>query len=97
MLHTLKDFCIDEAADPRFGEPSTKRGHQDGFPCCIGGDAGDLLFRGFDVVDGKTWLRDPTVATNLEVANDFSEEEWLDMAREIFKQAYQAIGLTAIY
>lgn len=101
MLHHLqRPFIIDEAANPRFGDPSiseVRRAEQSshGFYRCCGGDHGDLLFNGYDVEDGKTILRNPAVST-FGPPEDWTEDDWEMLAREIFDASYASIGIETV-
>jgi len=109
IYHLQSAFVIDEAANPRFGTPSTsevKRAeterHHHGFNRVIGGDRGDLLFDGYEVVDGKTILSNPAVSTNLLFRGDRSSElsqgdgTVEELAREIFEVAFDSIGIETV-
>ena len=109
MLYHLKNaFVIDEAANPRFGTPGAgevKRAETDyfhGFNRIIGGDRGDLLFDGYEVVDGKTILSNPAVSTNLLFRGDRSavltqgDGTVEELAREIFDASFASIGIETV-
>lgn len=67
----------------RFGEDCRK----------IGGDLGDLLFEGFDVVNGNTVLRSPVLVSSLQLG----EEEATELASEILLASFDSIGLETLY
>ena len=98
IYHLQNPFVIDAAANPRFGTPSIteiKKAETSnhGFYRVIGGDKGDLLFDGYDVADGKTFLYSPAVQTAYSGLND---EEVVEMAREIFDESFASIGIETV-
>ena len=103
MIHSLSEpFVIEEAANPRFGDASIQEVRRSestplyhGFYRVIGGDAGDLLFDGYSVEKGKTILCNPAVNSNM-ADESWSEEDWNNLAREIFNCSYASIGIECV-
>jgi len=101
LYHLQNAFVIDEAANPRFGTPGSgevKRAETDdyfhGFNRVIGGDRGDLLFDGYEVVGGKTILSSPAVWSNSTLLLSAGEDE--ELAREIFDASFASIGIETV-
>ena len=59
----------------------------------IGGDKGDLLFNGYDVLDGETVLRDPAFCTFFD---DLSDQEAFDYAQQVLHEAFASIGTACV-
>lgn len=90
---TLSPLSIPIEANPRFAEMSSselrKREHR-----VIGGDVGDLIFKGYYIENGKTVLIDPVIVTshkNLDV------QEVQDVAQVILSCAFISIGEACLY
>lgn len=99
MIYYLQQpFVIDGEAPSRFSTPSITEIHRAeksgrGFNRCIGGDKGDLLFDCYDVDDGQTTLSNPALSTSIEGLTD---DEVMDIAREVFDASFASIGWDAV-
>jgi hypothetical protein len=81
-------------ADPRSSDLGIREvDRYNGWSRRIGGDKGDLLFNGYDVVDGETVLRDPAFCT---VFDDLTDQEVLDYAHQVVHEAFAAIGTECV-
>lgn len=98
IYHLQSPFVIDGEAPSRFATPSITEIHRAeksgrGFNRCIGGDQGDLYFDCYDVGDGQTTLSNAALSTSHE---DLTDDEVMDIAREIFDAAFASIGWDAV-
>lgn len=91
-----KELSVDCEANPRFGDlgiHEIDRNH--GWGRCIGGDLADLLFRGYDVVDGRTILRDPAIITNVNMEK-WTEDDFHSLANSILQESFASVGVDCL-
>ena len=86
------ELSLPALANPKFKDLSftevTKRDCR-----VIGGDKGDLEFKGYELEDGKTFLYKPVVVTTLEGLTD---DQVFDVANEILMFSYESIGAECV-
>ena len=88
------EMALEVEADPRFGDLGIRESNRyNGRSRRIGGDKGDLLFDGYDVLDGRTVLRAPAFCTAFD---DLTEQEVLDYAQEVLDEAFASIGTDCV-
>lgn len=63
-----------------------------GYPRVIGGDRGDLLFKGYTLMGDRTVLDNPALMTMLELTPDEAHE----IALEILMESYESIGVECV-
>jgi hypothetical protein len=108
MIYYLQNpFVIDAAANPRFGDPSiseVKRAETvayfHGCNRVLGGDLGDLVFDGYEVVAGQTILSNPGVWSEQHFWAPHQEQptdaEVSELAWEIFHESFDNIGIETV-
>ena len=84
-------ISLDGEANPRNADLTSsevKRGYR-----TIGGDKGDLHFKGYTLEDGRTTLYQPWITTTLE---DLTEDEVNEIAQEILDFSFDSIGFESV-
>lgn len=88
------ELAIPAEANPRFGIPGIHElDRYSGWNRCTGGDKGDLLFDGYDMIDGRTVLLNPAFRT---VFDDLTDQEVFDLACEVLRQAFESVGTDCV-
>jgi hypothetical protein len=78
------ELFVDGIADYKFGDLKAGQSYR-----VIGGDLGDLLFHGYYINHGKTYLVDAALRTNLELTE---EDEIYSIAQGILDEAFNSVG-----
>lgn len=86
------NLSLPVAADPTRGS-QTFQEIQHGHPRIIGGDKGDILFDGYSVEGGMTFLSSPVLRTSLDISPSLAQS----IAEEVMLEAYQSIGTDCLY
>jgi len=96
----MTDVVIDKPADWKLGclslseRKRAEKNKYSGYGRCIGGDQGDVLFNGYDIIDGKTYLVDPALITSLDW--NPTNQDVYELAMLIINESMASIGIETV-
>lgn len=90
--YPTKPIFLNGLADPKCANLSFSEVSRRGYRT-IGGDKGDLHFRGYTLEENRTVLYQPWITTMLE---DLTEDEVNQIAQEILDFSFESIGFETV-
>ena len=96
-IKITQELSIPALANKKYQDLSLRELDRNGWRV-IGGDQGDLYFKGFtlDEENNKTILYNPHLATELACADELTEDEIYDIAMDILMASYASIGAETV-